>query len=109
MHELDKYLLPPLMKGEIAMASNWAFCNEEFTTGDLRLDIRDGLPKSMSDGLDNHPEYYRYLTYEYWCDLLSTIEVKDERKRAAGNIKKISTARAASLSERDKSVRIPLR
>ena len=97
------------MKGGGVMAANWSVRNKEFSNSDLRLFIRDGLPKSMSDGLDNHPEYYRYLTYEYWCDLLSTIEVKDERKRAAGNIKKISTARAASLSERDKSVRIPLR
>ena len=47
MHGLDKYLPLPCMKGESAMAANWALRNEEFTTGDLRLAIRDGLPKSM--------------------------------------------------------------
>ena len=80
MHELDKYLPPPPMKGESAMSDSWALRNEEFTTGDIQLSIRDGLPKSMRDELDDHPEDYRSLTYEDWCDLLSTIEVKHEKK-----------------------------
>ena len=37
--------------------------------------------------LDDHPEDYHSLIYEYWCDLLSIIEVKYERKRAADHIK----------------------
>ena len=57
--------------------------------------------------LDDHPEDYCSLTYEDWCDLLSTIEVKDERKRSAGYIKKIASARAASLSNSNESVRMP--
>ena len=61
----------------------------------------------MRDELDDHPEDYRSLTYEYLCDLLSTIEVKDESKRAAAHIKKIASARAESLSDSDKSVIIP--
>ena len=63
----------------------------------------------MRDELDDHPEDYRSLTYEDWCDLLSTIEVKDERKRAAGHIKKIDSARSASLSNSDESVIISRR
>ena len=47
--------------------------------------------------MDDHPEDYRYLTYEDWCDILSTIDVKDESKRAAVHIKKNASARAASL------------
>ena len=97
------------MKVEISMAANWAFRNEEFTTGDIRLAIKDGLPKPMRDELDDHPEDYRSLTYEDWCDLLYNIKVKDERKRASGNIKKIAAARVASLSESNKPVRIPRR
>ena len=83
MHDLEKYLPPPYMKGESATAANWNVHNEEFTISDLRLAIKGGLPKYMRDELDNHPEDYRYLIYEYWCDLLSTNEVKYERKRAA--------------------------
>ena len=77
MHDLAKYLPPTSMKGESTMADNWNVRNEEFTISDLQLAIKDGLPKSMRDELDDHPEDYRSLTYEYWCDLLSTIKVKD--------------------------------
>ena len=47
------------------------------------------------------------MTHEEWCDLLSTIQVKDNRKRAATQIKKVASARSASLSESDGSVRVP--
>ena len=60
----------------------------------------------MRGELDDHPDDYRFLTYEYWCDLLSTIEVKYERKRSAVHIKKISSVRATSLSDSDKFVSI---
>ena len=107
MHDLSKYLNPPSMKGESEMEANWNAHNKEFTSNDLQLAIKDGLPKSMRDKLDGHPEDYCSLTYEYWCDILSTIEVKYEIKRAAVKIKKISYARAASLSDNDKYVSIP--
>ena len=91
------------------MADKWSFRNKEFTIGDLRLAIRYGLPKSMRNELDDHPEDYCLITYEYWYDLLSTIEVKYERKRAASHIKKIASARSASLSDSDESLSIPRR
>ena len=47
------------------------------------------------------------MTLEYWCDLLSKMEVKYNRKRAATHINNITSARAASLSEIDEPVRIP--
>ena len=63
MHELAKHLPPPSMNGKSVMAANWSVRNKEFTNSDLRLSIRDGLPKSMRDELDDHPEDYCYLTY----------------------------------------------
>ena len=63
----------------------------------------------MRDELDDHPEDYRSLTYEDWCDLLYTIEVKDERKIAAVHIKKIASSRAAFISDSNDSMRIPRR
>ena len=57
--------------------------------------------------MEEHPEDYRSLTYEDWCDLLSTIEVKDERKREATQINKIAYAGATPLSENNESVKIP--
>ena len=82
MNDLLKYLTPPSMNGESEKAANWTIRNQEFTASEVRLEIKDRLPKSMQDELDDNTEDYRSLTYEYWCDLLSTIEVKDERKRS---------------------------
>ena len=106
MNDLAKYLTPPSMNGESEMAAKWSVCNKEFATSDLRLDIKDGLPKITRDELDDHPGNYPSLTNEDCCDLMSTIEVKDKRKRVAGNIKKISYTRAASLSNINESARI---
>ena len=92
IHELAKYLPPPLMKGERLMAANWSVSNEQFTTTDLRLAIKDGIPKTMRDELDDHPEDYRSLNYEDWCDLLSKIKIKNEKERAAVHIKMIYSA-----------------
>ena len=63
----------------------------------------------MRDKLNDHPEVYRSLTYEDWCDLLTTIEVKDETEIAAVHINNIASDREASLSDSNKSVRIPRR
>ena len=39
MHDLEKYLPPPSMKGDSAMSANWSVCNKDVTTSDLRLAI----------------------------------------------------------------------
>ena len=52
----------------------------------------------MRDELDDYPEDYGSLTYNDWCDPLSTIKVKYERKAVAVNIKRITYSRADSLS-----------
>ena len=107
MIDLANYPPPPSMEGKRSKAANWNVRNQDFTSGEVQLAIKDGLPKSMQDELDNHPEDYRFYTYEYWCDLLYKIEVKDERKMAAAQIKKIASDRAASIYESDESVWIP--
>ena len=89
------------MKGDIAMAANCNVRNKEFTISDLRLSIEEVLTKSMRDELDDHPEDYRFFAYEDWCDLLSTIEVKDERKRSAVRINKIASAKRSSIFDSD--------
>ena len=80
MYELANYLPPPSMKGNSDNSANWIICNQKFTAGEVRLAIKDRFPSSMQDELEDHPEEYFSLTYEYWCDLLSIIEVKDEGK-----------------------------
>ena len=56
MHDLSKYLPPPLMKGESAMSDNCKVRNEEFTAIDISLAIMGGLPKSIRGEWDDHPE-----------------------------------------------------
>ena len=61
----------------------------------------------MQYELEEHQYEYFSFTYEDWCELLSTIQVKDERKREATQIKKITSARVASIFDIDKSTSIP--
>ena len=61
----------------------------------------------MQDELDDYPEDYCSLNYEYRCNLLSTIEFKYERKRVSAQINKIDSARAASIYDINEYVRIP--
>ena len=81
------------MKGKSAEADIWTVRNWEFTSSEIRLAIKYGLLSYMHNELEYHQEEYLSLTYEDWCDLLSKIEVKDERKRASIQIKKIDSAR----------------
>ena len=50
---------------------------------EIRVDIKDVLPLFIQDELEDNKEDYYSLTHEDWYDLLSTIKVKDNRKRAA--------------------------
>ena len=50
----------------------------------------------MHDDLEDNQEDYCSLDHEDWCDLLSTIKAKYNRKRVATQIKMIESARAAS-------------
>ena len=46
----------------------------------------------MRDELENNQEEYHSLPHEYWCDLLSTIEVKYNSKMSETKIEKIDSA-----------------
>ena len=107
MHDLAKYLSPPSVKCNIYEADNWKVCDQEFMVSEIRVAIKYGLPSSMQYELDYNQEDYRSLVHENWCDLLSTIQVKDDSKRVATHINKIAYTIASSLSDSDRSVRIP--
>ena len=61
----------------------------------------------MQDDLEDNQEDYCSLNKKYWCDFLSKIEVKDNKKMEATQINKIATPRAASRSDIYESVRVP--
>ena len=60
----------------------------------------------MKNDMEDNQEDYLYFTHEYWCDLLSKIEVKDNTEREATDINKIASARVAYLSDSGGSLRI---
>ena len=72
-HDLAKYLTPPSMRSVSSDSANWTVCNQEFRVSEIRLTIKDGIPSSMQDELEDHQEDYQSLTHEDWCDLLYTI------------------------------------
>ena len=47
MHDIYKYLPPPLIKGKSSEADNWTVRNQEFTFSEIWLAIKDRLPSSM--------------------------------------------------------------
>ena len=91
------------------MVDNWSACNEEFTISDLRLAIKYRLTKFIRDELDDRTEDYCSITYEDWCELLSTIDVKYERKRSVVHINKMASTRSAYKYDSDYSASIPRR
>ena len=106
MNNLDKHIPPPFMKYNGYESANWKVRDKELFVNYIRVEIKYRLPSSMQDELENNQEVYHYLTHEYWCDLLSTIKVKDNRKRIATQIKNISSAIAASHYDSYVSIRI---
>ena len=61
----------------------------------------------MQDYLEDNHEDYCSILHEKWCDLLSTIEVKYNRKRYATQIKRLATSKTASCYDRNISIRVP--
>ena len=48
----------------------------------------------MKYELEDKHDNYRSIPHEKWCDLLSITEVKDNRKRATDQIKRLVTSNA---------------
>ena len=46
---------------------------------------------------DNHKDY-RYISHKEGCDLLSTIEVKKNKKKSAAQIKRLATSRESFVN-----------
>ena len=61
------------MKGKIYEVDNWKVRDQELTASEIHVAIKDDLPTSMEDELDDHQEDYQSLTHEEWCSLLFTI------------------------------------
>ena len=73
----------------------------------FELLLRMDSPHPFRMTLEDNQEDYFPLNNEYWCDLFSATKVKDNRKRAATQIKSIENLRAKSNYDSDESIRVP--
>ena len=81
MHDLAKHLPPTMMKGDSFEVASWEVRVKELSVHEIRVYNMDTLPLYIEDELEDNQEDYCYFTNEYWCDFLSTIEIKDNRNR----------------------------
>ena len=95
------------MKGKSFDSDSWDVCKKELSENDIRVAIKDGPPSSMQDKLEDNQEYLYFLSYEYWCDLLSTIEVKDNSTRDATQINMLTNPKVAYHYDSDESIKVP--
>ena len=61
----------------------------------------------MHDELEENQEEYCSLDHEYWYDLLSTNEVKYNRKSAATQIKRLATSKMVYQYNINEFIRVP--
>ena len=71
----------------------WSFRNKYLTKDEIFVETKYSIPISTKDEMDSKDKYYISLSYEEWCDLLYTLEDKDNRKMDAAHIKIISKQR----------------
>ena len=69
--------------------------DKELSENEICVATRDGLPSSTQYELDNKDKYYHSVTHKKWCDLLSIMDEKDNRKRAGDKIKILVAYKAA--------------
>ena len=94
MHNLAKYRAPPLMKVREYNQANWSVHEKQSYENDIHVETRYVLPTSIQDEINDKIQEYFSITHKEWCDLLSTVEAKDNRKRAAAQIKRLAAYKA---------------
>ena len=63
IHNLEKYLPPPLMKGQEYNEADWEVRDKGLSDNNIRVTTRNKLPISMQDELDEKDKYYRYVPH----------------------------------------------
>ena len=108
MHGLAKYLSPPSMKGGDYDHSYWTICNKELSEHEICVVTKYGLPISMQYEFKDKIEDCCFIHHKYWCELLSTMDIKDERKWDTPKIKRLAPSKAwPDSSDRDASMKVP--
>ena len=81
------YLQPPTMKGQNWEKADWKATNTPTPEKSILKAIKDGLPQAMQDKiLEKDDDYYRLMSEEDFNDMLTNLELSDERERATRKI-----------------------
>ena len=96
------YLQPPSLKGQDFMEAKWAKRDGIPPEEEIHKAIKDGLPEPMQHKLADKETDYRLMTEEQFNDTLTTIELNDERERAAFKVAQ-DEVKSAQANLRDTS------
>ena len=91
MNNLAKYLTPPLTKGNRFDSDSW----DVHGKNDLIMRFALQLSTDSPHPCRTSRRIIKRTIFPYWIDLLYTIKVKENGKRAATQIKRLATSRAA--------------
>ena len=76
------YLQPSTMKGQNWEKADWKARNMPAPEKSIREAIKDGLLQAMQDKILEKDDYYRLSSEEDFNDILTNLELSDERDRA---------------------------
>jgi hypothetical protein len=102
MYDYCIYLQPPSLKGQDFLEVKWAKRDGIPPEEEIRKAIKDGLPEPMQHKLADKETDYRLMTEEQFNDTLTTIELNDERDRAAFEVAQ-DEVKSAQANLRDTS------
>jgi hypothetical protein len=68
---------PPSMNNQAWYEAKWSACVPSISEERMRTAVRNGLPRSMQDKLDQKDEDYRMVSVETFLDYLYRLETED--------------------------------
>jgi hypothetical protein len=113
MYSFIYYLQPPSMNNQAWYEARWHTLTALPSEERIRVAIRNGLPRSMQDKLDQKDEDYRMVSNETFLDYLYRLEIEDQQERAEkqrlreslekkGNLKAAEAVESGRIPKKDK-------
>jgi hypothetical protein len=70
MYSYVYYMQPPSMNNQVWYEAKWSTCSTQMSEERMRTAVRNGLPRSMQDKLDQKDEDYCMVSIETFLDYL---------------------------------------
>ena len=113
MYTYIHYMQPPSMNNQAWYDAKWSDLSLIIPEVRVRTAIRNGLPRSMQDKLDQKDEDYRMVSNETFLDYLYRLETEDKQEKAEkqrlreslekkGNLKAAEAVETGRIPKKDK-------